>query len=169
MRTVRFETRLKLLAVGSLIGVLALAGAARADEPMKVGEPRVMSEPGEVTDVVDAFDGDDVFDLHLTLGYQYSTRSAHIRRESAINNAANPGLSSGDFTSSEINVATYDETTSRLNTRADIGLYHDIALYLRMPIILSNDRKLSDLNGSAAVQNITAMGGPADPGPLFTL
>ncbi len=169
MRTVRFETRLKLLAVGSLTGVLALAGAARADEPMKVGEPRVMSEPGEVTDVVDAFDGDDVFDLHLTLGYQYSTRSAHIRRESAINSAANPGLSSGDFTSSEMNVATYDETTSRLNTRADIGLYHDIALYLRMPIILSNDRKLSDLNGSAAVQNITAMGGPADPGPLFTL
>ena len=41
-----------------------------------------------------------------------------------------------------MNVATYNETTSRLNTRADIGLYHDIALYLRMPIILSNDRKL---------------------------
>jgi len=128
-----------------------------------------MSEPGEVTDVVDAFDGDDVFDLHLTLGYQYSTRSAHIRRETAINNPMNPGLSSGDFTASNMNVAKYDESTSRLNTRADIGLYHDIALYLRMPIILSNDRKLSDLNGSAAVQNITALGGPTDPDPLFSI
>jgi hypothetical protein len=169
MRTVRVDTSLKVLAAGSLTCVLALAGAARADEPPKVGEPRVMSEPGEITDVVDAFDGDDIFDLHLTLGYQYSTRSAHIRRETAISNAANPGLSTGDFTASNMNVATYDETTSRLNTRADIGLYHDIALYLRMPIILSNDRKLSDLNGSAAVQNITAMGGPTDAGPLFSL
>ena len=60
-----------------------------------------------------------------------------------------------------MNVAKYDETTSRLNTRADIGLYHDIALYLRMPIILSNDRKLSDLNGSASVQNIGSWVGPA--------
>src|SRR6476620_8438736 len=140
MRTVRVNTMSKVLAAGSLTWVLASAGPARADEPMKVGEPRVMSEPGEVTDVVDAFDGDDVFDLHLTLGYQYSTRSANIRRESAINTAANPGLSSGDYTSSNMNVAKYNETTSRLNIRADFGLYHDIAFYMRMPIILSNDR-----------------------------
>ena len=53
---------LRALSAASLAWVLAWAGAARADEPMKVGEPRVMSEPGEVTDVVDAFDGDDVFD-----------------------------------------------------------------------------------------------------------
>src|SRR5450432_588350 len=169
MRTGRVDTRFKVLAAGSFGCVLALAVAARADEPPKVGEPRVMSEPGEITDVVDAFDGDDVFDLHLTLGYQYSTRSAHIRRETAINNTANPGLSTGDFTASNMNVASYEETTSRLNTRADIGLYHDIALYLRMPIILSNDRKLTDPNGSAAVQNITALGAPNDPGPLFSI
>ena len=43
---------------------------------MKAGEPRMLSEPGEVTDVVDAFDGDDLFDLHLTLGYQYTWKSA---------------------------------------------------------------------------------------------
>jgi hypothetical protein len=167
MRTGRVDTRFKVLAAGSFTWILALSGVARADEPMKVGEPRVMSEPGEVTDVVDAFDGDDVFDLHLTLGYQYSTRSANVRRESAINSAMNPGLSSGDFTATNMNVAKYNETTSRLNTRADIGLYHDIALYLRMPIILSNDRKLSDLNGSAAVQDITAMG--ANGERLFTI
>src|SRR6185503_12751749 len=107
-------------------------------------------------------DGDDVFDLHLTLGYQYAWKSAHIRRETTIGNAANPGLSTGGFTGSNMNVATYDETTSRLNTRADIGLYHDIALYLRMPIILSNDRKLTDLSGSAGVQNVVLAGAPSD-------
>jgi hypothetical protein len=68
-----------------------------------------------------------------------------------------------------MNVAKYEENTSRLNTRADIGIYHDIALVLRMPIILSNDRKLSDLNGSAGQQNIVLAGGPTDTGPLFGL
>jgi hypothetical protein len=157
---------------GGLIAVAALLGApsvARADEPRQAGEPRMLSEPGEVTNVIDAFDGDDVFDLHLTLGYQYAWKSAHIRRESTIGNPANPGLSTGGFTTSNMNVATYEENTSRLNTRADIGIYKDIALFLRMPIILSNDRKLTDLNGSAGQQGVVLAGGPNDGGQLFTL
>jgi hypothetical protein len=149
--------------------LLGTASMARADEPRQAGEPRMLSEPGEVTNVIDAFDGDDVFDLHLTLGYQYAWKRAHIRRESTIGSAANPGLSTGGFTASNMNVATYEENTSRLNTRADIGLYKDIALFLRMPIILSNDRKLTDLNGSAGQQDLVLAGGPNDGGPLFTL
>jgi hypothetical protein len=143
--------------------------AARADEPRQAGEPRIFSEPGEVTNVIDAFDGDDVFDLHLTLGYQYAWKRAHIRRETTIGSVANPGLSTGGFTASNLNVATYEENTSRLNTRADIGIYHDIALFFRMPIILSNDRKLTDLNGSARQQDVVIAGGPSDGAPLFTL
>ena len=149
--------------------VLGTASVARADEPRQAGEPRMLSEPGEVTNVIDAFDGDDVFDLHLTLGYQYAWKRAHIRRESTIGSPVNPGLSTGGFTASNMNVATYEENTSRLNTRADIGLYKDIALFLRMPIILSNDRKLTDLNGSASQQDVVLAGGPNDGGPLFTL
>ena len=147
-----------------------MSSHALADEPIKTGEPHVLSEPGEVTNVVDAFDGDDLFDLHLTLGYQYSTKSANIRRETAIGDPTlNPGLSTGNYTAGNMNVAKYEENTSRLLTRADIGLYKDIALFLRMPIILSNDRKLGDLNGSSGVQGIVLGGGPADTGPLFTL
>src|SRR5262245_10765390 len=138
----------KTLAVPAALFLSTIARPARADEPIKLGEPRVLSEPGEVTDVVDAFDGDDVFDLHLTIGYQYSFKSAHIRRETNISNSANLQGSTGLFTAGNMNVATYEENTSRLNTRLDVGLYHDIALYFRMPIILSNDRKLTDLNGS---------------------
>ena len=59
---------------------------------MKAGEPRVLSEPGEVTDVVDAFDGDDVFDLHLTLGYQYLEELEHPPRDHHRQRDANPGL-----------------------------------------------------------------------------
>jgi hypothetical protein len=156
-----------LLALGAI--ALGTTSVAHADEPRQAGEPRMLSEPGEVTNVIDAFDGDDVFDLHLTLGYQYAWKRAHIRRESTIGNANNPGLSTGGFTASNMNVATYEENTSRLNTRADIGLYKDIALFLRMPIILSNDRKLTDLNGSASRQDVVLAGGPNDGAPLFNL
>src|SRR5689334_20623151 len=140
------EVKRGAIAASLSLLLATVARPARADEPMKLGEPRVLSEPGEVTDVIDAFDGDDVFELHLTIGYQYTAKSSHIRRETSISNQQNLQLSTGDFTASNMNVASYEENTSRLNTRLDVGLYHDIALYFRMPIILSNDRKLTDLN-----------------------
>lgn len=148
------------MALSAALLASLISGPARADEPLKLGEPHVLSEPGEITDVIDAFDGDDLFDLHLTIGYQYTLKKSNIRRETSIGNSQNLQLSTGDFTASNMNVAKYEETTSRLNTRLDVGLYHDIALYFRVPIILSNDRKLSDLNGSAGQQDIVLAGGP---------
>src|SRR5262249_2576028 len=150
MRKRRRSTIVAPLGLASFF--LLSSGAARAEEPARASDLRMMAEPGEVTDVIDAFDGDDVFDLHLTLGYQYSRQRSHIRRETSIGGAANPGLSSGDFTASNMNVATYEENTSRLNTRVDIGVYHDVALYVRLPVVLSDERKLDDLSGSSAVQ-----------------
>jgi hypothetical protein len=149
--------------------VLGASAVARADEPPRPSEPRLLSEPGEITDVVDAFDVGDLFDLHLTLGYQYSWKTSHIRRETSIGDAQNPSLTTGGFVASNMNVASYQENTSRLNTRVDIGVYHDIGLYLRMPVILSNDRQLKDLDGSAGQQGVVLAGAPADNGPLFAL
>jgi hypothetical protein len=152
----------------SSLALLLFAGRAGADEPKKVGEPRVLSEPGELTDVVDAFDGDDVFDMHLSIGYQYTSRHANIRRETNLGDAQNRGLSTGGYLPSNMNVASYEETTSRLNTRLDVGIYHDIALFFRMPIILADNRKLEDLSGSSAQQAVTLAGVPGE-GPLFSI
>src|SRR5512143_373416 len=127
------------------IGLTGLTAHALADEPRKVTEPSVLREPAEITQVVDAFDDDDPFDLHLSLGFQQTWKSAKIRRESFIQQ---PGLTTGGFTSNNLNVAQYTESTSRLNTRAAIGIYKDIQLVIRMPIILSNSRKLDGLDGS---------------------
>src|SRR5687767_7209392 len=132
-------------AVAAGLGLAAAFGGsfapsvARADEPRKVTEPNVLREPAEVTQVVDAFDDDDRFDLHLSLGYQHSWKAGKSRRETSINQN---GLTTGGYTADSLNVAEYKETTSRLNTRADIGLYRDIALIIRVPIILANDREL---------------------------
>ncbi|HEY4158642.1 MAG TPA: hypothetical protein VGM29_11120, partial [Polyangiaceae bacterium] len=65
------------------------------------------------------------------------------------------------------NVAEYKHTTSRLLTRADIGVYKDIALVLRMPIILSDDRQLNGTAGSDGQQSIALQGAPGEQ--LFSL
>ncbi|MBK7579074.1 MAG: hypothetical protein IPI67_02610 [Myxococcales bacterium] len=154
------------LGTGVAIAVFLVSATnpARADEPRKVTEPSVLREPAEVTQVVDAFDEDDPFDLHLSLGFQQTWKSAKIRRESAV---SQPGLTTGGFTSDDMNVAGYSETTSRLNTRAAIGVYKDIQLVFRLPIILSNKRKLEGLEGSDKVQPVVLAGAPGEQ--LFSL
>ncbi|MRG96988.1 hypothetical protein [Polyangium spumosum] len=148
------------LAVGLASSLVTLVtGSALADEPRSATEPRVMQEPGEVVNVIDAFDDGDPFDIAISLGFQYSTKSAKIQRET---NIFGPGLTSGGFTSNLLNVASYSEQTSRLIPRVDIGVYKDLAVYFRAPIILNNSRELTDLDGSSNVQNIVLAGAPGE-------
>lgn len=140
------------------------ATVAHADEPRSATEPRIMQEPGEVVNVIDAFDDGDPFDIAVSLGFQYSAKSAKIQRETSI---FGPGLTSGGFTSNLLNVASYSESTSRLIPRVDIGLYKDLALYFRLPIILSNTRQLTGLDGSENKQDVVLQGAPGET--IFSL
>lgn len=142
----------------SLVCLVFPAGLARADEPRNTTEPRVMQEPGEVTNVIDAFDDGDPFDLNISLGFDYANKSARILRDSVI---AKPGLTTGGYTAHTLNVASYAETTARLTPRLDIGLYKDIALHITLPIILSNTRALSAVDGKAPNAAATA-GAPGE-------
>ena len=152
------------LSVGAAATLLAAAATSRADEPRKVSEPYVLNEPAEITQVVDAFDEGDIFDLHLSLGYQHSWEQSKIRRESHI---TQPGLTSGGYTTDNLNIAEYKRTTNRLNLRGDVGIYRDIALVLRMPLILSDEQKLTGLDGSESQQSLVLAGRPGEQ--LFTL
>ncbi|HSN96961.1 MAG TPA: hypothetical protein VLS89_01645, partial [Candidatus Nanopelagicales bacterium] len=144
--------------------MLLAAPVVSADEPRSATEPRVMMESGEVTNVIDAFDEGDQFDLNVSLGFQYATKSARIRRETSVPGA---GLTSGWYTSNLLNVASYSETTSRLIPRVDFGIYKDLAAHISLPIILSHSRELSDLDGSAANQAYILRGAPGEQ--LFSL
>jgi hypothetical protein len=130
----------------SALGLVLVATPALAGETPQIAKPPVMMESGEVTNVIDAFDDDDPFDLNISLGFQYATKSARILRETAI---YQPGLTTGGYTSNMMNVASYSEHTSRLIPQIDIGIYKDLAFYTRLPIVLVNTRKLEDLDGSA--------------------
>jgi len=154
------------LAVATAVVALGSSGVAQADEPHKVTEPAVLQEPAEITQVVDAFDdqNDDPFDLNLTLGYQQTWKGANIRRESAI---AQPGLTTGGYVSDTLNIGKYSQSISRLDTKAEIGLFKDIALIVRVPIILSNDQKIQGVDGSDQHQPTYLGGAPGEQ--LFKL
>lgn len=148
----------------AVAGAMTVTTQAQADEPRKVTEPYVLGEPAEITQVVDALDEGDPFDLHLTLGYEQTWYSANIRRETFV---AQPGLTTGGFISDRMNVASYTQTTGRLNVRADVGIFKDIALILRLPVILADDRKLDGLDGSDRQQTTVLAGAPGEQ--LFSL
>ncbi len=121
--------------------------SAWAEEPHPTSEPPIHSDSTEVTQVVDAFDESDPFDINLSLGYEYERNSGRILREYS---RADRAASGGGYTRGSLQVAGYRQTVHRLNARADVGLYHDLALVLRLPIILSDDRRLtsgSDASG----------------------
>jgi len=161
------ETTRRLRLAAKLMAFSALAqgvgiGSAAADEPKKVTEPNVLREPAEIMQVADAFDDGDVFDLHLSLGYQHTWKNSKIRRENTI---LQTPLARGGFTSSNLAVASSSQKISRLNTRADIGVFKDIALIIRLPVILSDDRELKQ-DGST-LQTTTLQGAPGEQ--LFSL
>jgi hypothetical protein len=128
--------------------LLSVACSVRADEPVAAREPRLMSETAEITTVADAFDEDDPFDLNLVLGFSQSWKHARIRRETQL---FQPGLATGGFVPATENIASYSSTTSTLLLGADIGIYKDLALIVRLPVILEWSQSLGDLNGSQAV------------------
>jgi hypothetical protein len=140
------------LATSALTGVLLLGagGLARADEPVAAREPRLMGETAEITSVVDAFDENDPFDLNLLVGFSQSWKNAKIRRETQI---FQPGtnLATGAFIPATENIATYSSSTSTLLVGADIGVYRDLALIVRLPVVLSWSQELGDLNGTQAI------------------
>ena len=124
--------------------LIAATVPARAEEPRTSKEPRPMLEPIELTQVADAFDEGNPFDVNLSLGYQYSSRSADILREAATATGLQPRANE--------KIAQYSETTHRLLMRADVGLYHDLALVVRLPVILNYSQSLGNYQGPTTAQ-----------------
>jgi hypothetical protein len=143
---------------------VALAAASPASAATRNVDVRpFLDDTAEVTNVLDAFDADDPFDFKFSLGYATRLKSAKIRRESELKQ---PGLTQGRFIATNENVASYAQTTHTLNILAEAGLWKDLALRVKLPIVLSDTRDLTSLEGSAKNPERYAQG---DGAPLFSL
>jgi hypothetical protein len=104
--------------------------AAAQDDP-----PFLLLEPTEYTDVLDAFDGeDDPFDFAVRLSFMRSQEDAVIERERS---------TAGAFEVVRLPVADYHKVSSALVLAAEVGLYKDLMVFGRLPLVFSDTRELA--------------------------
>ncbi|MCA9581203.1 MAG: hypothetical protein KC416_05375 [Myxococcales bacterium] len=124
---------------------------------------RLYGEPTSYTDVIDALDGEDPFDFNVRVGFERRVTLGTVEREDPRANAHG--------TENFLDVANHEHVRNTLMLGVDIGLYRDLALFARFPIVLSDDRSLSlPANVDAAdVADTLSETGPTGTEPLFSV
>lgn len=137
--------RLRMLwRVAPILAWLAVLGSARsasADEPVSA----LLAAPTTYTDVADAFEPGNPIDVNVRLGFQHDVTSATIKRE-VVDSASQDGRSSQH----ERSVADYTRVQNQLSLRLEAGVYHDLMLFMQVPIVLGDEAELSGAAGRAA-------------------
>lgn len=128
----------------SMAGALITSGARADGDEDDGGRPDLMREPITFTDVVDAFDDNDVFDLNLSAGYLRTWEIATIQRQFT-DGTTFDGRMSGHWN----DVANYERGVNILNIGLDVGVFRDLAVYARLPLLLSDDRSLGRIGTMA--------------------
>lgn len=147
-------------AAAVLWGAVAPAAAAAQQED---GNLRLMQEPTSYTDVIDAFDDDDPFDLNVRVGYRFERSWGTIQRETILEPSGD-----GSSTFRPAAVAEFEHDRNILDLQLDVGLYEDLALFVKLPVILSDDRRLDHADKGSEAEHDALLQG-VDGQPLFDL
>jgi hypothetical protein len=140
-----------------------LFAAAHVQAQAEEERLQLMRESVAYTDVIDAFDGADLFDLNIYLGYLRTFELATLERE----------RTRADGSRELARVAESRRETSQLALGLDVGLLRDVMASLRLPLLLSDARRLRLPDGADATQVAAdladAASGGGAPAPLFAL
>jgi len=148
-------------------GVLVFPSALRAQDD---GDLRLMHEPHSYVDVADAFDDGDPFDLNVRVGFRNEYTYGNIQRQRGMSVTGDPHRGANNW----VDIAHYTHTRNLLDLGLDVGIFRDLALFARMPIILSDDRGLGRVSGGPdptpyLQADADNDGNPANDPPLFTV
>ncbi len=127
-----------------------------------------MNEPHSFVDVADAFDEDDPFDLNIRLGYRYQYTYGDIQREGGTLTTGDPHRQARNW----VDVARFSQSRNILDLGLDVGIFRDLALFARMPITLSDDRSLAQVDSPTAgllQADADGDGDPTNDPPLFNV
>lgn len=122
--------------------LLALFGLAPTSALAEDGELRLMREPTSFTDVIDAGDDEDPFDLNIRVAFSRSRYAATLQRD----NGAAAGVAQ------RLNIGEYEHVRNVLEVGFDIGIYKDVMLYGRLPLVLSDTRNIGYPSGGDLAQ-----------------
>ncbi len=126
--------------------VLLASGSVRAQSDPDVGSDAdpgsvpLLAEPIEFTDVIDAFDDLDPLDVNVGLRYVRTDLSATLSREL---------VDGGEQRTRYVDVATHSLERNELALELDLGIYRDVMLTFRLPILLGEQQELRPLSGNA--------------------
>lgn len=146
-------------------GILLLPVAASAQED---GGLRLMHEPFSFVDVADAFDDDDPFDLNVRVGFRSEYTYGNIQRERGMMSAGDPHRAAQNW----VDIAHFTQTRTILDIGLDMGIFRDLAIFARMPLILSDSRSLGPVAGGPNPAPFLQAdadndGNPANDPPIF--
>lgn len=130
--------------------------AARADDS------HLLAEPTEYTSVLDAFDADALLDVSVGLSFRRTQDNSTVERERSHANDTIAGRT--------LPVAVSRQVTTSLALELGVGLWHDLMLYGRVPLVLSDTRALHMPSGVAPADvNQALLGGAGEANtPLFS-
>jgi hypothetical protein len=108
---------------GLLLGGSAIAGASQT------------AHAAEVTRVATAFEEGNQFDIHFGVAYDFNFKRAAVLRE------WNRGA--GDDTNGLVKDLLYRQQRHTILPTLEVGLWHDLALYAALPVVLADSRDYS--------------------------
>lgn len=132
---------------GGVVGAAPAGAAQRA-----VWDFVHFTTGAEIVDVIDSFDGDDPFDINLSVGFQRTLRRSKIVRECREPDRCDRAGARDDGAFSEfidtVDIGRYTQETYILDLLLAVGLFRDLQFYTRWPLILSDTRSLGYLEDS---------------------
>lgn len=140
--------------------VCASSAFAQGDDTL-----RLMREPTTFTDAIDAWDENDAFDANLHVGFQRRRTAGTIQRERGEGTARD----SANWT----DIGDWEHVRNELVLGADIGIYRDLMVFARFPLVLSDTREVLYPEGIAPatvdmeLQEATTVTG--EPAGLYTM
>jgi hypothetical protein len=96
----------------------------------------VTARGAELTDVASSFDSETVFDFRFRFRYDHTEKRAQIKRELE-------GVTPDQASIGRYKDLLFEEHRDTLTLRTEVGLYHDLMLFLELPIIYSDESTYS--------------------------
>lgn len=115
---------------------VSLEGASASGDASRKDDTKNVYMGAEVSRVASSFEEDDIFDIHFGVGYDFTFKRAAILRE------WNTGAAN-DTQNRLVKDLLYRQLKHTLTPTVEIGVWHDLAVYLTMPVVLADSRDYS--------------------------
>jgi len=112
-----------------------------------------LAEAAWTTKTLTAAEKDNVFDLELGVGFDRSSKTAKITREWV-------QQQNGVLTALDVKEMLFEELSSRLNFDLRVGIFHDLELHVRAPLILGTHSNIRFAEGVEGRSTVCCAGDP---------